>query len=284
MNVDATRPQEARVAPVPLLPLARAVRERLTRTPLLLFLDVDGTLAPIAPRPEDAGVPPETRRAVAAVAAQDGVHVALVSGRSATDARRMVAVSHVWAVGNHGCEAIGPDGEQIVDPEAAPYEGAMARAARALEALLQPVQGVIVEDKRWTLSVHVRLADPAIVPRVKATVDRVAAEGGLVVRDGKMVFEVRPPVRVNKGTAVLALARRLASAAGTVAFVGDDQTDEDAFRALRQVYGATSVTVRVAPSEAMPTVAEFSLADPSEVRRFLEDLVTLRSGRARAMD
>lgn len=283
MRADAAPPDERRPTGA-LLPLGAPARARLTRTPLLLFLDVDGTLAPIAPRPEDATVPPETRRVVAAVSALDGVHVALVSGRSAADARRMVSVSNVWAVGNHGAEAIGPDGEEIVDPEAAPFEGAMARTARTLESLLRPVQGVIVEDKRWTLSVHYRLADPAIVPRVKATVDRVAGEAGLVVHDGKMIFEVRPPVRVNKGTAVLSLARRLGDGSGTVAFVGDDRTDEDAFRALRHAYADASLTVRVAPTAESPTIAEFAVADTGEVRRFLEELVGLRSGRRARAD
>src|SRR5690606_12139422 len=122
---------------------------------------------------EDATVPAETRRAVAAASALDGVHVALVSGRSAADARRMVSATHVWAVGNHGCEAIGPDGEVVIDPQVAPFEHAMTRASRELEGLLGAVPGVIVEDKRWTLSIHYRLTDSALVPRVRAAVDRV---------------------------------------------------------------------------------------------------------------
>lgn len=257
----------------PLLPLASDVRARLSGTPLVVMLDVDGTLAPIAPRPEEAAVPPETRRAVAALAARDGVHVALVSGRAAGDARRMVAVSNVWVIGNHGAEVVSPSGEELVDPQVAPFESAMAQARTTLAQLLEPVQGAIVEDKRWTLSIHYRQTDPNIVPRVQACVDRVATRLGLRVHEGKMVCEVRPPVRVDKGTAVYSLAQRLGGldeGAGLL-FAGDDRTDEDAFRVLRYRAPA-AVTVRVAEDARAETVAEFTVPDPPAVRELLVEL------------
>ncbi|HEU4628818.1 MAG TPA: trehalose-phosphatase [Gemmatimonadaceae bacterium] len=259
--------------PEPLLPLAPTVRARLSGTPLVVMLDVDGTLAPIAARPEEAEVPPETRRAVAALAARDGVHVALVSGRAAGDARRMVAVSNVWVIGNHGAEMVSPSGEEIVDAQVAPFECAMAQARTTLAQLLEPVKGAIVEDKRWTLSVHYRQVDPRIIPRVQGCVDRVATGLGLRVHEGKMVCEVRPPVRVDKGTAVFTLAQRLgglAEGAGLL-FIGDDRTDEDAFRVLR--YRAPlAVTVRVAEDPRAETVAEFTVPDPPAVRALLVEL------------
>src|SRR5687768_15718622 len=92
----------------PLLPLAPDTRARLAGTPLVVMLDVDGTLAPIAPVFDQAAVPPETQRAVAALLERAGVHVALVSGRGAAVARRMVGVSNVWVAGNHGFEIQGP--------------------------------------------------------------------------------------------------------------------------------------------------------------------------------
>jgi trehalose-phosphatase len=138
-------------------------------------------------------VPADTRRVIAALAARPHVRIALVSGRSATDARRMVGVAKLWVVGNHGAETVGPDGETFVDPQVAPYGAAIAQASRRLSALVAPVPGVFVEDKRWTLSVHYRLADAGIVPRLKATVDTVAAQLRLKVMEGKMVFEVRAP-------------------------------------------------------------------------------------------
>jgi len=259
--------------PQPLLPLAPAVRARLAGVPLVVMLDVDGTLAPIAPRPEEAAVPPETRRAVAALAARDGVQVALVSGRAAGDARRMVAVSNAWVIGNHGAEVVSPSGEELVDPQVAPYEHAMAQARAALTQLLAPVQGVIVEDKRWTLSVHYRQADPNLVPRIHGCVERKAVGLGLRLHEGKMVYEVRPPVRVDKGTAVFSLAQRLGGLSGgaSLLFAGDDRTDEDAFRVLRH-RAPLAVTVRVAEDGSIGTVAEFTVADPAAIRQLLTEL------------
>lgn len=262
--------------PRPLLPLLAELRPRLVGTPCVVMLDVDGTLAPIVSRPEEAEVPPETRRVVAALAARDGVHLALVSGRAAADARRMVSVSNVWVIGNHGSEVIAPDGEQLVDPQVAPFQGAMAQARRKLAALLDPVAGVIVEDKRWSLSIHYRQADPHVLPRLQAIVEGVARELGLRVHDGKMVFEVRPPVLVDKGTAVYSLAQRLQALAdgATLLFAGDDRTDEDAFRLLR-VRVPQAVTVRVSDDPGLHTMAEFVVADPPAVRVLLEELLTL---------
>ena len=262
MTTTADRPSE---------PLGDAIASRLAGRSLILMLDVDGTLAPIAPRPEQAVVPLETRRVVAALAARSDVQVALVSGRAAADARRMVGVSNLWVVGNHGAETVGPDGELSIDPQVAPYRIPVAQASRKLSSLVAPVPGVLVEDKTWTLSIHYRLADPAVVPRLRVTVDAVAAALGLRVTEGKQVFEVRPPVHVNKGTAVLNLARQLGALdeeAG-VLFAGDDATDEDAFRLLRAQL-PKAVTVKV--GDAGTTAAEFSVQDTVAVRHLLETL------------
>lgn len=268
----------APTAPSALLPLAAGVRERLVGTPCVVMLDVDGTLAPIAPRPEDAAVPPETRRAVASLASRPSVRVALVSGRAAADAREMVGVPGVWVVGNHGAESVAPDGSRRVDSRVAPFEGAIRQARDSLASLLAPVTGSLVEDKRWTLSVHYRLVDPALVPDLQATVERVAAGLGLRVHQGKMVCEVRPPVEVDKGTAVLELAGVLGALAegSSLVFMGDDRTDEDAFQILRS-HAPRAVTVRVA-EEVATTAAEFVVPSPVAVRSFLEALDALIAG------
>jgi trehalose-phosphatase len=274
-----------------LLPVGDRVAARLAGRPLAVLLDVDGTLAPIAPRPEEAAVPAETRKVVAALAALPDVRVALVSGRAAADARRMVGVANVWVIGNHGFEVVSPDGGELPQPELEPWRSAVARAARRIAPLVAPVPGVLLEDKGWTLSVHYRLADPKVVPRLVESVERVAEPLGLRVMRGKMVVEVRPDVRVDKGTAELRLANQLGALArreddvsgddrdaaagdgnGSAVFVGDDRTDEDAFRALRS-RSARVVTVRVTHGEEMATAAEFSLEDPAAVRSFLEWLL-----------
>lgn len=253
---------------------------RLAGSPLLLLLDVDGTLAPIAERFDDAVVPAETRRIVAELARRTGVHVALVSGRAAAVARRMVAVDAVWVVGNHGCETLAPDGALTIDPAVAPYEPAIAAAADDLEQLTRSMDGVLVENKRWTVSVHYRIADPAIVPSLTAIVAEVARARGLRVLGGRMLFELRSPVAVDKGTAVLALAERLGALepGASVFFAGDDLTDEDAFRALR--HGVPhAVTVRVAPGDPSETSAEFTVRGTDEMRALLERIAAVRDAR-----
>ncbi len=261
----------------PLLPVGDAVARRLTGTPLIVMLDVDGTLAPITLRPDGAEVPPETRRAVSALAVARGIVIVLVSGRAAADARRIVGVAKAWVVGNHGYEIIGPDGETLIDPQVAAYQPVIAQAGRRIQPRLADVPGVIFEDKGWTLSIHYRLADPALVPKVRVALEETVTALGLRLTEGKMIFEVRPPGQINKGTAVLTLGRDLGglTGEGALVFIGDDLTDEDAFRALRS-RGKAPVTVRVSEEEITPTAAEFSVRDPSEVRAFLEWLHAAR--------
>jgi trehalose-phosphatase len=241
------------------------------------MLDVDGTLAPIVQVYDQAAVPAETQRAVAALLESPGVHVALVSGRGAAVARRMVGVSNVWVAGNHGFEVEGPSGENLTDPGVHGYRDTIATAVARLRQLVTTMPGVIVEDKAITLSVHWRLADPAIAPALREAVDQVAEALDLRVTEGKRIFEIRPPARIDKGTAALALAVRLTSGNGdaSLMFAGDDVTDEDAIRALREHY-PRSVTIRILGEESSPTDAEFFVRDTHEMREFLEELARLR--------
>jgi trehalose 6-phosphate phosphatase len=261
-------------------PSTAALRPRLSQSPLILMLDIDGTLAPLQPRPEDAFVPELTRRAVVTLVDSMDVHVALVTGRAAADGRRVAGIDGVWVIGNHGIESINPAGEAVVDASAAPYRDDIAAAVDELTALLGSIAGVRVEDKTWTLSVHFRLADPAIEPRLRATMDEVAHKHGLRMIRGKKIFELRPPIHVHKGTAVVELSRLIAgpSLVASLFYAGDDRTDEDAFRALRSA-APHAVTVRVggsADDQTAATAAEFTVPDEEALRGLLEWLVTLR--------
>jgi trehalose 6-phosphate phosphatase len=244
------------------------------------MLDIDGTLAPLRPRPEEALIPEETRQAVVALAEAPGVHVALVTGRAAADGRRLAGIEGVWVIGNHGIETISPAGEAVVDASAAPYRDAIAAAVAELALQAGSIPGVRVEDKVWTLSVHFRLADPAVEPRLRRTMDDVAHKHGLRLIRGKKIFELRPPIHVHKGTAVVELGRSLAgpNLAASLFYAGDDRTDEDAFRALRST-APHAVTVRVGGStddQTAATAAEFTIPDEEALRALLEWLVTLR--------
>jgi trehalose-phosphatase len=257
-----------------------ALARRVVGAPCVVLLDVDGTLAPIAPRPEDAAVPEATRRAVERLVAARDVTVGLLSGRAATEARRLVGVDRVWAIGNHGAESIAPDGAAAVHPDVAAAGPALAAAAADLESALAGIPGTIVEDKRWSLSVHYRLTPPELVDAVAAAVQRAAGARGLRVVRGKAVLELRVPVTVDKGTAAVWLVERLGADApgASVLFIGDDVTDEDAFRALRARCPA-ALTVRVVDEvgHGVPeTAAEFHVPGTAGVRRLLERVAELR--------
>jgi trehalose 6-phosphate phosphatase len=245
-----------------------AIASRLSGTPLVLLLDIDGTISAIAPRPADATVLPIALDALRSLVRSDGVVVGLVSGRMADDVRRMVRIEPVWVIGNHGAEIVSPDGQETVEPSVAAFEGAVAAARRSLEA-----SGVAVEDKRWTLTAHYRAT--GIEPG--EAVSRVAAEHGLVVVAGKKVLELRPPVTVNKGTAVVALADRVGGfrSGASILYAGDDATDEDAFVALRS-RDPRPVTIHVAGEGSQKTCAEYIVADPMEMGSVLAWLAELR--------
>ena len=139
--------------------------------------------------------------------------------------------------------------------------------------MLAEVPGALVEDKRWGVSAHYRLADERAVPLVERVVRETAAREGLRVTTGKKVLELRAPVDVNKGTAALALLERLNARDGDagIAFIGDDVTDEDAFRRLRSEV-PRALTVRVGPPD-VETAAGIVVDDPAAVRALLELLV-----------
>jgi trehalose 6-phosphate phosphatase len=267
----------------PALPLQPAVALRLGGTPFSVLLDVDGTLAPIAPRPDQVKVPHDTCKALERLIEIPDAHVAIVTGRSVQDGRRIVPLEGLGVIGNHGFEVLGESGEVISEPAALSYLDVVRKAAQRLAPLAQEIQGVVLEDKQWTLSVHYRLAARPAIPRITEEVERVASELGLRVTRGKEVLELRPPLDVNKGTAAVMWVKRLgASPSASVLYIGDDRTDEDAFRELRDAF-PRAVTIRVGdPDHGETTFAEFRLETPAEVKDFLVAVAEMRKLSSRA--
>ncbi|HEX8848503.1 MAG TPA: trehalose-phosphatase [Gemmatimonadaceae bacterium] len=259
-----------------------ALGGRLAGVPLVVLLDVDGTLAPIAPRPEDARVPEATVAALRALAARRDTHVGLISGRGAADASRLVGIEGLWAAGNHGLETLSPDGALRVHEGVRPWSAALASVRDRAREIVARTPGALVEDKGATLSIHYRLAPEGAAERLAPEVESLAAAEGLRVTHGRKVIEVRPPIAVDKGTAVLALARELgAEAAGaSILFAGDDATDEDAMRALR-AWRPGAVTIHVEGEERRETVAEFVADGPRALSKWLAALAAMpeRGGR-----
>ena len=263
-------------------PLDDAAMVRLARArPLLVLFDIDGTLAPIAPRPQDAVVPPAVREGLASLAARPEVHVGLVTGRAAADGARMVGLPGLWVIGNHGVETWDPEGTCYLAPGTDAFVERLARAFDALRGPAAHVPGALLEDKRWSLSLHYRLASPDLVPSLREAAERVARDEGLRFSEGKRIFELHMPIDVHKGTAIVALADRLGVLdQGAVLFIGDDRTDEDAFEALARRGGETC-TIRVGPPDT-PTSAAWRVDDPAGVHRMIERLDALLGATATA--
>jgi len=216
----------------------------VARRPLGLVSDLDGTLSQIVPTPDAATLTPPARALLAALAERLAL-VALVSGRAALDLRQRAGLSTLVYVGNHGLERWVNDQVQI-RPEAEAYRSALETTLGELQPQLLP--DMLLEDKGVTASLHYRqTADPVAVHRaMKPVVDRVAAAHGLRASEGRMIFEIRPPVEIDKGTAFRELVTEYGLAAAI--FIGDDTTDADALRAaqaLRQSGACYTVAVGV---------------------------------------
>jgi trehalose 6-phosphate phosphatase len=218
-----------------------------------LILDVDGTLAPIVPRPELAAVPEPTRAELDRLV-ERYLLVACVSGRAGAEARRLVGVEGIEYVGNHGLD---------LDPRASELAGEIARFRDAV--------GLPVEDKALSLSYHYREAVDE--ERAKEELEAVAVKAlaaGLDPRWGRKVLEIRPPVPADKGTAVRALLER--SGAGNGLYAGDDTTDLDAFVGLVTAGLDHAVRVAVTSDEGPAELAEAAdlvVSGPAELAELL---------------
>ena len=224
-----------------------------------VFLDYDGTLSPIAPRPELATLPEEMRDVVRRLAQR--YPVAILSGRGREDVASMVGLDGIAYAGSHGYDIAGPGFRHEVGdgiPET------IDSAAGELNRELAGLDGVIVEPKRFAVSIHFRLAKDEDLPVVERVVDEVAARHpGLRKGHGKKLFELRPDLDWDKGKALrwLMEALKLDPAQTVPLYIGDDITDEDAFKVVE-----VGILVAEEPRE---TLASYSLRDTDEVRRFL---------------
>lgn len=255
------------------VPLAFDAREavfgRLKGRRPAVFLDYDGTLTGIVDRPEDAHLSSPMRDTVHALAGR--CPVAVVSGRDRRDVAARVRLPGLVYAGSHGFDIAGPHGTEIQYEAGGGFTVTIERAARELRRQLQGTDGAIVEPKKYSVAVHFRLVAPADLPHVKAVVRGVLdAYPDLRQTEGKMVFELRPRLDWDKGKAIEWLLQALELDGPDVVpiYIGDDTTDEDAFRALAG--RGMGILVADAPR---PTAAGYRLRSPAEVQRWLQALV-----------
>jgi trehalose 6-phosphate phosphatase len=229
----------------------------LARGPLLAF-DIEGTLAPIVERPDEARLPDDVQRCLADLARR--FDVAIITGRGVRDARRMLAFEPHYLIGNHGAEGL-----PAWQARAAGFERVAQawRGVLAVDAALAAA-GVVVEDKRYSLSLHYRNArNPAAAHgEIRRCVAALAPLPRVIT--GKAVVNLLPPDAPDKGDAIRALIAEAQCA--NVLYIGDDDTDETVFGL--NLPGV--LTLRVEP--AADSAAALYLRDQREVLTLMQHI------------
>ncbi|MFA5160972.1 MAG: trehalose-phosphatase [Elusimicrobiales bacterium] len=204
---------------------------RLSGKKLLLMLDYDGTLAPIRAVPGKAALPARTRKLLEHLAARPSVMIAIVSGRDLRYLRKAIGLKNIIYASNHGFRISGRGMKFSVRVR----RGPLAAFRRELAAAAAGTRGALVENKEFSAALHYRRARPSDARRLRAVFMRLLARHpGLEAGRGKKVLEAAPVLRWDKGRAVLYIIEKVRAEEGAIVplYIGDDRTDENAFRAL----------------------------------------------------
>lgn len=250
-----------------------SIREAVKRSPFGLITDIDGTISQTAPTPQQAEVSPICRRYLSALCKQLAL-VAVVSGRPVAEAQNMIGIDEMVYIGNHGLERwAGDHSEFRRDAQNCP---AVIKAAIEELTPLLSMKCISIDDKKVTATIHYRLCpEPQLARRdILALIRTSPHVRGLRIVQEKMAFDLLPPVKIDKGTALLELIQEYNLQGGV--YLGDDLTDIDAFRALHTACCdfdfqgfAIGVTGKGMP-EKLAEEADFTLNGVNEVERFLE--------------
>lgn len=249
-----------------------AIRPRILKARhVILCCDFDGTLAPIADHPSHVRLPTRTRILLQRLANHSKLSLVFISGRRLSELKRLIKIRQACYAGNHGLE-LEECGVRHIDPVARKLRPVLRQIAKKLRAHLRGVPGVWIEDKGLTLSLHVRQATAADRASARQTLATIV---GLYERKrqvrvvaGKMIWEIRPAVPQDKGSALRQLVRRHVGRRPLVIYLGDDHTDEDAFLATEQLNGLAILVGR--PSKT--TVASYWVRGHREVHTWLQQL------------
>ena len=244
-----------------------------------VLLDVDGVLAPIVQHPDDAHMPETTRRPLIEVAKRFGV-VACVSGRRASDARRIVSLGSIAYLGSHGSEVLRPGSTQPeMDRELQAWTRRVQNFAQEhFDERLRRLR-VRLEDKEAIAGLHWRgVPDEEEAEAAVRDVAQAAEKAGFTTHWGRKVLEIRPPVRIDKGAGIVSLLRDTDLAAAI--YVGDDVTDLDAFRGLTELVErgslGSAVRIGVRSDEGPSTLqeeADWMVEGTDGVRELLKSLL-----------
>ena len=244
----------------------------------LLCLDYDGTLTPIVKVPAAALLPDTTRALLKTLNEDSRYTISIVSGRSLADVKNLVGLEELIYVGNHGLELKGPN-IHYINPVARATKPLLGRIARELKKELASISGIFIEDKGLSLSAHFRRAKKTDVHSASIILHQITRpyqlKRKIKVTYGKKVIEIRPLVKWDKGQIVKWVWKRMISTRRTKSiipiYVGDDRTDEDAYRAI----SGKGITIHVGETDFFSR-AQYRLMDTNEVTNFLKKLTEFR--------
>jgi len=255
------------------------VQRRLMHRHALLLTDFDGTLADLAPTPGDAVMTDEVRAQIDILGALDSVTLGVVSGRRLADVRARVGPAAEFVAGLHGLEIIGTS-ESFVHPALQTVRPAIQELIGRAAPELSWCPGLLLEDKTFSVTCHVRQANPQQGARAlemfAALAEPQIEAGVLKLLPGSKAYELLPAVDWHKGRAVEWIRARVARgerAPVTVIYLGDDRTDEDAFAVL----GPEDIGIGVGPRPHSHLI-DWRLAGPGSAGRFFAQLARLRVG------
>jgi alpha,alpha-trehalase len=259
----------------PALDRQEEISRRLTGRRPVIFLDYDGTLTPIVDRPEDAVLADSVRQTLRELA--EHCIVAVISGRDLKDVQKLVDLKEIYYAGSHGFDIAGPKGQRLERQLGKDFLPLLDVAEKSLRGLLEgKISGVQVERKKFSIAIHFRRVKESKVEEVEDAVDRVKKEHTRLRKSsGKKIFELQPDIDWNKGKALLYLLEQLQLDSSEVLplYIGDDTTDEDAFKVL----GNRGLGFSVQEGKE-PTAARYLLRDPDEVEKFLQTLIPICQG------
>jgi trehalose-phosphatase len=239
---------------------------------IAIFLDYDGTLTPIVEDPDKAFLSDSMKQTLIDLA--EKLPVAVISGRDRPDVQRFVDIEHIFYAGSHGFDIAGPDGMETGPEQGKDFLPALDKAEKEVKNRLEAVSGAWVERKKFSIAVHYRKVQDPDVQKVKQAVEKTAAQHpDLRQSGGKKIFELQPKMDWHKGKALMWLLGELELDKPDVVpfYLGDDVTDEDAFKALKD--RGIGVVVMDPPRE---TEAHYRLKDTHEVEEFLKKLMEIR--------
>ena len=232
------------------------------------FLDYDGTLSPIVDRPELAVMSEEMRDVVKRLSKK--FTVAIVSGRMREDVEKLIGIEGLIYAGSHGFDISGP-GISMIERRAKEMIPLIAETIKRLSEHLGSIKGILIEEKKFSVAVHYRLVEESCLSRIKDCVNEIIQDNkSLRLMSGKKVFEILPAIDWDKGRAVRWITQALGISwtEASVIYIGDDTTDEDAFRVIRT--RGTGILVSENPRDS---AADFRLSSTEEVKNLFSEIV-----------